>query len=345
MGEPELEVPIEQIKKPEAFMKPKWWDDDFADNYDGRTKSLLRDFVTGNLTGHRAMTYKNFRHVYYTKEDGNQLWLHKDNKSLKIHVCVARKVGDVFIGNGSSFTFQKNNETGKVTPISHGRLKIQEFIEDMMVMVPFQTFKEAQLDLDSMVIVDRGGPEFLNVKRRKWSKESEDIHFMGSLLFKIEVRMRSREIQSQREAYYLFDIDRNDVAVGVMNPFLSKLSRPVTSIADAYDSLKPQEIKDAERFLGKPCPRHGEWFFVPVQGEFTPLQSESRDKTRWEKTRAQLSNKGSRPHFVSDLSQEGYVRGKVWHGGGEHEDIELPTWHKPCGNGAVESFKISGAID
>ena len=60
---------------------------------------------------------------------------------------------------------------------------------------------------------------------------------------------------------------------------------------------------------------------------------------------ATLQSKNNRPHYVQFLSVEGYVKGKVTHGGGEHKAIMLKGWCKAVPNTAVESFKISGQVD
>jgi hypothetical protein len=39
------------------------------------------------------------------------------------------------------------------------------------------------------------------------------------------------------------------------------------------------------------------------------------------------------------------VRGRVYHGGFEHNPIDLKGWHKAVPNTAVESFRISGDVD
>jgi len=147
------------------------------------------------------------------------------------------------------------------------------------------------------------------------------------------------------EDYFLFDIDRNDLKLKNFNVFLSKLARPCSSIEDAYASLKPKEIFDAERFMGKQCERQGEWFFIPVQGEHEVKKEAKWNRGRPARQGAILQAKGNRPHYVEMLSDEGYVKGKVTHGGGGHIPINLKQWHRAVPNTATESFKISGDVD
>lgn len=339
-------APIVETKK---FVEPHWWNDDFSDSYTDKVRKIVKSFIEGNLdrAKYQAM---NARHVFSTKNNGTELWMLKDNPSLKVRVCVARVVNGGFVGNSSGLmamrqALSKNRKRAKIN-WGGGRLKIQEVLQDCMPMVPFRLFTETRLDLNLLSIIDKAPDEMIDVGRKEKGKPVL-THFTGAMLFKIGVRSRSRGVTGETERFFLFDIDRNDLALKNFNVFLSRLGRPATSIEDAYDSLKPDEVRNAERFLKRPCDRQGEWFFIPVQGDFKTkkLPSYSNGLGRPAKVRAELRSKGNRPHFVEELSEEGYVRGKVTHGGFEHKPIELETWHKPVPNTAVESFKISGAVD
>ena len=349
-------LPATRLKVVEApeFFKPTWWGEDHdTKSYEGRCRIVVEAFMRGTLKKRLKFQNMNGRHNYYTKNNGTELWLFKNNPSIKVNICVALKQNGQFFGNSSSINpmrqlaSRKQREAGKRGRLSWtgGAQKIQDVLSDAMTMVPFRVFKEAQLDITTLRMIDKGQAEMLELGRERKGKKIQ-THFTGAALFTIKVNKRSREIQGKTDDYFLFDIDRNDLKLKVFNPFLSKLSRPATSIADAYASLKPKEVSDAERFLGKEVPRQGEWFFIPVIGEF----KQAKVLNRWGRGRpadaeATLSSKGNRPHFVTKLSEEGYVRGKVTHGGHEHKPIELETWHKAVPNTAVQSFTISGSVD
>lgn len=327
--------PLYQQPKHPEFHKPEWFDSELPDTYEGRCRAIVRDFVQGGFKGKRVGWKTAMgQHVFTTK--GNELFMFKDNRTIKVNICVAKKVNGIFIGNASSLVATQKAD-GTIGWVGSYGLKIQESLQDVMPMVPFQMFKEARLDLDSFQLIEKGKDETIQIRGR--GLKPEPRHFTGAMLFKLEVRKRSREMFLHKEDYFLFDVDRNDLAFHRFNAFLSKLSRPCSSIQDAYASLKPKVIEDAERFMEQPCPRQGEWFFIPVQGEFE-LKKEKKNQRGWA-----LTSKGNRPHNVQELSVEGYARGRVWHGGGEHEPIDLKQWHKPVPNTAVESFKISGAVD
>ena len=346
-------VPIRREKEEPTFFKPTWWGEDHRDNYEGRCRMVVEKFMRGTLKGRIHTSNMNGRHVYYTKNQGTELWLFKNNPSIKANILVALKLENGFVGNSSSLMALRQVQSKKqIAEGKRGRLtwtggaqKIQDVMSEAMTMVPFRVFKEAQLDIKTIRIIEKAPDEMVDVGRTVKGKKV-DTHFTGACLFTLKVNKRSREIQGKTEDYFLFDIDRNDLKLKVWNPFLSKLARKATSVADAYASLKPQEVRDAERFLGYEVPRQGEWFFIPVIGEF----KRAKVLNRWGRGRpadaeATLQSKGNRPHFVTKLSEEGYVQGKVTHGGHEHKPIELETWHKPVPNSAVESFTISGSVD
>jgi len=333
---------FQKPKQPE-YNKPEWFDAIVGNSYEARCRQIVKDFVQGNLEGKKTSRACNGNHSYTTKKGGTELWLFKNNPSIKTRTCVAKKVNGSFIGNASSLTAQRF-PNGKIHYAGGGMQKIQECLQDVMPMVPFRMFKEARLDLDSFHIIEKGEGEMIDVGREEKGKKVL-THYTGAMLFTIGVRKISKGLMGYDEDHFLFDIDRNDLALKNFNVFLSKLARPCSSIADAYVSLKPKEIVDAERFMDGPCPRQGEWFFIPVQGEHENKKSAIWNRGRPARQNATLQAKGNRPHHVEQLSVEGYVKGKVTHGGMEHKPIELKQWHQPVPNTAVESFKISGAVD
>lgn len=337
---------IEKLdSKPAPYTTPEW----FEDVGDFKTLSgyrqAVKSFLLGELNKRVHVKASNGKHVMYSKNNGQELWLFKDNPSLKVNILVAKKFNGVFVGNASSLTRQKTPK-GKISLVGGGRFRIQAVLEDCMMMLPFEMFKETRLDINSLEMIDRGDSETVQVKRAG-GRRLENQHFMGAMVFKIKARARSSELHYNGKAqYFLFDIDRNDLKLKNLNFFLSRLGRPVVSIDDAYASLKPKEVSDAERFLKHPVQRQGEWFFIPVTGEFEKKKGvTSSFHVGSRGMRANLQSKGNRPHYVEWLSEEDYVKGLVTHGGHEHEPIELETWCKPVPNTAVESFKISGAID
>jgi len=338
----------EEIRAPK-FVEPRWWNEPGLGLHGREYKlhEIVRAFIEGKLKGVVDGSYSNGLHYYSTKKKGTELWLFKDNPTTKLNVCVAKKINSSFMGNSSSIDAYRRPRDGQLQWLNGGRTKIQEILGDCMPMIPFRMLQETKLDINSLYILDRGEDEMLDLGRMEKAKKVL-THFMGAMLFKIHVRQRSRELEGIKDKYFLFDIDRNDLALKNFNMFLSVLCRPCDSIQDAYASLKPQEIYDAERFLGKECPRQGEWFFIPIQGEFKVKIKADVVEGKYKIANTQVAKlevKGSRPHYVDKMSAEGHVQGWVRHGGRDHIPFELKGWHRPVPNTATESFKISGMVD
>lgn len=326
------------------YITPAWWAD--ADDLEKRRrystiKYVVKRFVTGTFRGTVLDTGCAGRHIYSVRKGGTELWLFKDNPTTKIKFCVAKLVNGAFVGNSSSLSWTTMN--GKLYNLNGREERIQGILSDVMPMLPFAMLKENGFDLDKLTVLDRGAEERLAIARG--GKVAEQ-HFTGSMLFKIAAK-KTGDSQLQ---FFLFDVDRGDLDQKVFNPFLSRISKPCSTIAEAYDSLKPKEVRDAERFLKKPCIRQGEWFFIPVVGEFEKAKAGTRystfDQERFKKFNAKLQSKGNRAHYARHISTcERYVTGTVAHGGFEHPDLELEGWHKAVPNTAIESFTIVGGID
>lgn len=299
----DIEERVEETMKPRGFSP----DDIEGGSY---AACAIRVFLTGVGTISPGSQFK---------IKGDELWFIRRHTKHKRRALLARKVKGVFIGNSSGIAMRQNGE------LALGRnLEVQRTLARYIPMVPFTVFKETGLKLENMRIIDRGAEEKIDLGREnKETGEKIIDHYTGALLFAIGTH------------HYLFDIDRNDLKLKNMNAFMSRIPKPCKTIKEAYASLKPQEVYEAEKFLGLEVERQGEWFFIPIKGDYTAKRGET----------ARLQSKGNRAHFVERISEEGYVKGVVSHGGYEHKPITLKTWCKAVPNTAIESFKITGAID
>jgi hypothetical protein len=242
--------------------------------------------------------------------------------------------------------------------------EIQQRLSQLIPMVPFRVFEQAGLNLDSMRILERGPAESIERKReagtdRKTGKPKyklETVHFTGASLFQVD------------GSCFLFDIDRREVKEKVFNPFLAKLPVPVRTIAEAYDSLKPEEVKAAET-AGQTVPRQGEWFFLPVDWDTAQMLDRCiLEQNNLGETVRQIELRAgrNRPNYAQGISlyngrpvrgtrvdnwqdvrarAESYVTGKVEHSGREHAPLILKGWYRAVPNTATESFTITGDID
>ena len=342
----DLEQDQEESK---GFMEPPWWDElDVGEKYTATCTQIVKDFVLGRLKQRTVYDTKvrNGAHIYTTRKNGTELWLFKDNPSVKVRVCVAKKIKGVFIGNASSLSAIKNPKTGDINWVPSGPFKIQNVLSEVMVMIPFRTFSDAKLSLNSMEIIEKGPDRFveLEVFGSSGKTKLERRHLTGAILFNIGKGKKLKQ--------YLFDADENELALNNLNLFISEIPVACGSIQEAYDSLKPQEVKDAERFLKRPCPRQGEWFFIPSFTEHKKAGAPDR-MAKMElslfraptNVRAVLQTPGSRPHWAQHLSEDGLVSGRIGHSGLDHKPIILKGWHKPIPNTSKQSFKVSGDVD
>src|ERR1019366_3252183 len=144
--------------------------------------------------------------------------------------------------------------------------------------------------------------------------------------------------------------------------------KPVKTIAEAYESLKPQAVKDAEA-KGLEVLRQGEFFFIPVDKKTVELldsQISNLEKREDQLDDLTLSAGPNRPNYAHGIelkdgkrlnrreldwekrreikSDATYLIGEVIHSGREHEPIQLKTWYTAVPNTAQKSFTITGDV-
>ena len=95
-------------------------------------------------------------------------------------------------------------------------------------------------------------------------KNLEKRHFIGAMLLKVSKK------------YFLFDVDRRELKYYRFNAFLSELKSPCKTIAEAYNQLIPQKVKNAIK-KGLLVPRQGEWFFIPAKMP-KPVKADEKSK-------------------------------------------------------------------
>ena len=215
--------------------------------------------------------------------------------------------------------------------------EIQRTLQESMPMLPFNVFKEAGLSPENIEFLDQTGPEKVGVKVIRWVKdkeieEIEERHFTGASLFRLG------------KTYFLFDVDRREIEHEIFNAFLVELPGPSKTVKDAYQSLKPEEVLDAEK-RGVKVKRQGEFFFLPTEKEVEPDKEKNWENKIVEK-RGVLQAGRNRPNYAQRINEKmGLVSGKVEHSGREHAPLILEGWFKPIPNTSAKSFQITGNID
>jgi hypothetical protein len=212
-------------------------------------------------------------------------------------------------------------------------------------MVPFNVFREANLDLTKCEILERGGAETVKRDDKKYNHatqevtiETVELHFTGATLFRVD------------DHYFLFDFDRRELEHHILNPFLVELVRPALTIADAYEQLKPDVVKVAEK-LGVKVLRQGEWFFIQTPSDVkvasTDLGLHSRGiELRAGANRPNYAQRGGKTIEKDPANSRDVVSGKVTHSGREHAELNLgDSWWFAVPNTSTRSFTIQGDVD
>lgn len=251
------------------------------------------------------------------------------------------------IGNSSALDLvERKNTFGRIT-LARGETEVQRQLSTKIPMIPFVVFEQSGLDLSKLEIVEKTDAETIQRKVRKYNEKKKDyedvlepVHFTGACLFRIESKL------------FLFDIDRREVEHGIFNPFLVELPVKVKTIAEAYESLKPQEVKDAIE-AGKDVLRQGEWFFIPVEDQlgierkYKGSEDANGQKGKY-KSHFTLQAGRNRPNYADQgfaIDGVTYVKGKIEHAGREHATLTLKKWMRAIMNTARNSFTIIGDVD
>lgn len=330
MLQPNVELVNGQLKaKPKRFkfIKPK-------DDIDKAIQAFLSN-ETGKFSTYvstkNALVYRNLSQTGH-----GEVNMRQDIVAIKIE-----RSGEetIYLGNSSILPNIGRSVNWGNERLNRSRTEIQTRLSVLIPMLPFGAFIEAGLDLFKTKIIEQGPEETVtrtrevyNNKTRKMDKVLEDVHFTGASVFNVE------------DKYFLFDIDRREVKHKIFNPFIVELVGPVSTVKEAYESLKPQEVKDAES-KGLEVKRQGEWFFIPLKETFEPVKNRNDGKDSMGNLRA--SN--NRPNYVSKYhgthAKIIAVSGIVEHSGREHAKLMLKGWYKPVPNTSVKSFTITGDVD
>lgn len=234
-------------------------------------EDVMQEVVNSFKEKDRKKTAKRVWGNFRLVEDDKKL-IYRDTSPKQNEDVIAIKTDNYLIGNAAVMSFMLGSRRW-----SNAQVLIQRIIsEDRdFVMVPFNVFKQANLDLHSFAMVDKGpeetfqlelvNPDYSEYNKHLTEKRGEtyDIpkeikqerHFIGAMLFNVSD-------SNGRISQFLFDVDRNEIEHNIFNPFLVELPNSWnTKIHDAYDSLIPYEVK-RQKNLGKEVLRQGEWFLV-----------------------------------------------------------------------------------
>ncbi len=173
---------------------------------------------------------------------------------------------------------------------------------------------------------------------RYQSEYSKEGTFLGHQIH--SAHMAASAVFKYGEHYALASMDEQQF-------FVSILPRPVDSVSDAFCSLKPEEVEEAES-KGMEIYRQGEWFFIPhLTGK------EAREQyNRMESEFKLVGRNGGNPHVATrgEWLREGVaeVSGRIRHD--EHRTLQLSWSNDPVifiamENTALISHSAAGKVD
>ncbi len=142
--------------------------------------------------------------------------------------------------------------------------------------------------------------------------------------------------------YYLSGMDRNE-PWRLRAYFLCRLRHPVSSIAEAYDSLKPQRVKDAEA-QGIEVRRQGDVFLVRVrEKDWNQWLRNGRDKLARNHRLWNGTHVASRAFIVDGRV---FVSGMLRHERRQHRTVFFKgIWYEAVKNTALASWNAVGYVD
>lgn len=294
----------------------------------------INDVIYGFISNSEDYTQTPNRSLY---RDGEVLY------SYGHHFPMAVRVGWRYLINGDKYS----NTTSR-----HQRALFNSINEIERVEIPFSALNVAvcgehyifykgygfsATDIARrMNILDLEGDTWIETGR--FNKQGEEIktHVLGACLFTL------MKDNSELD-YYLSSLDETGKDGRLY--FLTKLAKPVNTVSEALESLKPESVKNAEK-EGKRVYRQGEWFFIEAPELKVP-------KTEIEKHYV-LGGEGKGHHSVTEgavIDGVTYARGVVRHSFGEHKNIRLyeagekRMWFSVHHNVQVESFGAIGNVD
>lgn len=278
----------------------------------------------------------------------------------------------VFLGNSSILSLIGRKVAYGRETLNRNETEIQRAMNsNNFTMIPFSVFNEAKLDLTKFESIQKEKDRKIKVKRfYRWNRKEfiiESRHFTGAHLFELDGQT------------YLFDLDRREIKHKIFNPFLVRLKKRVSTIKEAYELLKPNDVKGALK-KGLDVKRQGEWFFIPCKGpklkkltlaekismgfsDFNVVGLTKSEIKKFGKIRSKTlkiapipsmliigENRPNSVEFAIKQNKKTFVKGVVSHDGREHADLNLKEqWHYAIPNTSaatfLPSFTLSGNID
>ncbi len=268
----------------------------------------------------------------------------------------------IHLGNSSVLELVGRKVSYGHESLNRSRTNIQDLMENSgFVMIPFNTFETDNLDLNKFNSIEKRDSEIFTIKMKNphsWQNEliTKNIRFTGTHLFEVDSH------------FYLLDIDRKEIENKLYRPFITRLPREAASINEAYEILKPVEVKDAES-KGLEVKRQGAWFFIPTSKPYIPeltlaekvslgfdsyrtIGLTKEEMKQFEEMQADVLNRIPIPSSLTlgknksksvemGINQNGmrFVKGSVNNSHDKQDsDLVLKSWHYAVPNTSVMQF-------
>uniref|UniRef100_A0A6M3L0S9 Uncharacterized protein n=1 Tax=viral metagenome TaxID=1070528 RepID=A0A6M3L0S9_9ZZZZ len=230
------------------------------------------------------------------------------------------------------------------------------------IQIPFSALRSAGIPHRAIELVDHDAQRYDVIGYTDYEKNISVAEY--NALTETEKEGFSERTERRPEAAIIkYDGKHYLSSMDGWNFFLCQLPEPVETVAEAFASLKPTEVKD-ENFI-----RQGEWFFVEAT-ELPIVMLTDGVPTAWDKMKKffyktltkgfTLPNKNpdGNLHIATRGVQLGdgiYVSGQVrhqtrWGGRGDHRMLRLSTLEdikifQAFENRALGSWSASGNVD
>ena len=283
-------------------------------------KDLIASFANGAVKGEASNMFIN----------GNILYSYGEHFPMAVRTARDGSTLDFFIINGDRYS----NSTAKQQSYVFRGIPNTRRVE-----IPFSALASMMgLRLNSDYVLRDVGEAIASYKIRviDWENDKyvdtgrvseftgEPImeHYLGAVLFTYDGN------------HYLSAIDESGTNGGLF--FLTQLVKPVETVADAYEAMKPEEVKEAEE-NGVRVLRQGEFFFVEmppaVNAKDTPIHKDFRDRkvknyclkhreehNEWRESQNHVASEGFA--YAYKEGQQ-FVRGIVKHNERQHKQLKL----------------------
>lgn len=271
--------------------------------------------------------------------------------------------GNRYIVNGDKYSITTGKHQSHVFQVIPNSKRVEIPFSALMAMLGMRNDTIDQQDLVNMLV--NGTIELIDWENDRYVdtgqisvKTGEPImeHYLGACLFKYK-----RLVGIEETTRYLISaIDESGTNGGLF--FLTELKEPAETVMEAFEQMKPDDVKEAEA-KGVEVKRQGEFFFIKSPNDFdrkeNPIHKDFANRVEknyclrhraehgWRDSQNHVASEG----FCDDSYGAQFVRGIVKHDRGQHkqlklyEDVKEKGWWQVLEAVYMQSWGASGNVD